>query len=176
VSDEVEGDRVCFCSSAGEHRRTDEASRVARVLVFPEPEHGPAIGFQGFADPGVSLLVGGDLLVPVPAIGGCPGAVDGASVPEAAIDIDGNPATGENDVRPNQPSSGRPDREVHPVSKPHSIEGLSQGELRSSVAPFVRPHDCPTLLWDPLPGGSASIALLGLVATHHLPSSLGLCR
>lgn len=168
--------RVRRCASVRENRGLDEACGVARVLVFPEPEHGPPVGFQGCADPGVSLLVGGDLLVPIQAIGGCTSAMDGASVPKAAIDIDGDPASRENDVRPNQPSSSGSDRKVHPVSETKSMQSPSQGELRSGVAPSVCPHNGSTRLRDSFPGGAASIASRGIVATHCLPSSLGLCR
>lgn len=170
------GDRLRSCASVREDRGADESSGIARVVVFPESEYGPTVGFQGGGDSGVSRLVGRDLLVPVAAVGRGAGAVNGASVPEAAIDVYNDPASGENDVGPNQASSGGTDREVNPISKAQSMQGPSQGELWSGVASSVRPHNGSTLLWDSLPGRPASIASLGIVATHRLPSSLGLCR
>lgn len=163
-------------SAVGEHRGADESSGIAGVVVFPESEHGPAVCFQGSSDSGVSRSVRRDLLVPVVAIGRRAGAVDGASVPEAAIDVYGDPPSGENDVGSNQASAGRSDWEIHPVSETQPMQGLAQGELRSGVAPPVCPHDGSTLLGDAFPGRPASIASLELVATHCLPSSLGLCR
>jgi hypothetical protein len=168
--------RVRRDASVCENSGPDDVSGIAGVVVFPKAEHGPVVGFEGRGDAGISHLVGRDLLVPIPAVGCGPGAVDGASMPKAAIDVYGDPAGGENDVRPNQASSSGADREVHPIPEAKSVQGFSQGELRSGVAPSIRSHDRPTLLWDALPGRPASITSLGIVATHRLPSSLGLCR
>lgn len=138
-------------SSLCPDRCVDELRRPNRVLVRPEAEHSPPIGFQCSGDARVARLVGCDLLVPVRAVGRRAGSVKGAPVPEATIDVDGNPASGKHDVWSDQASSLRSDREVDAISKPKAVESSSQSQLRTSVASPIRAHDRSTLLRDTLP-------------------------
>ncbi len=70
----------------------------ARQLVLPDTDHFPALGAEGAGDEAVAGLVGRNLLPPERGVGLGLGGVLGTTVPEAAIDENGEFQFGENKV------------------------------------------------------------------------------
>lgn len=66
--------------------------------MFPESQHGPALGFQGRVDQFVALSVFVYLAVPELRVGLRPHAMSGTPVPEAAVDENGDSGSWEGDV------------------------------------------------------------------------------
>ncbi len=83
----------------GQGNRTRNGSGgLGRWLVRPEPEYRPAEGSQTVVRVCVPSLVRFDLLPPELRIPFRPCGVLGTAMPEAAIDEDGDLATGESDI------------------------------------------------------------------------------
>ena len=110
----------------------DEVRRALRVLMLPDPEHGPPefdemrVGFS------VTLHVASELGGPPGGVGlGC-GLVLGATVPEAAVHEHGELLPGEQDVC----ASARESRQhrIHPVAQTPRVQESAQGPLGGRVA------------------------------------------
>jgi hypothetical protein len=99
----------------------DAEGGLVRVLVFPDPRHGPAGVMQAFVGVGVPGAVSGDLGRPVPAINVVPSlAMLLAAVPEAAIHEHRHPLGGEHDVG----DAGKPRKRasVDPVAQAATVK------------------------------------------------------
>src|SRR5271166_6595067 len=68
------------------------------IVVLPESQHGPTALPQNLVHTPVSVLVAVDLVTPPVGIGFRGRAVDGAPVPEAAVQEHNEPTTAPNDV------------------------------------------------------------------------------
>lgn len=95
-----------------------------RILVLPDPDDSPASIAQQLVVVAITVDVTLKLGVPVLAVAAWAGSVSGASVPEAAVDEDGQSGAGEDDI-----GSDRPDavfgsnRIVHPVAESSREKG-----------------------------------------------------
>jgi hypothetical protein len=102
----------------------DEIGRALRVLMLPDPEHGPpefdemCVGFS------VALHVASEFEGPPGGVGlGC-GLVFGAAVPEAAVHEHGELLPGEQDVC----APARESRQhcIHPVAQTPCVQESAQ--------------------------------------------------
>lgn len=109
--------------------RGDPVGDFAGVFVFPEPDRGPAKCVQSPVRVGVPRTIGLDLLAPEICIALRPGAVLRATVPETAIDEDGYPCTGENDVG-GAPQPGQ-NWHLETITEALGVQGLTEADLRS---------------------------------------------
>lgn len=58
--------------------------------MFPEPEHGPTLSFEGSSRVNITTLIPFEFPIPPVRIGAGPDPVIGAPVPKAAVDEYGN--------------------------------------------------------------------------------------
>ena len=108
-------------------------------LVLPRPYHAPSGLFEGLVDRTVSGHVPSELGLPVIGVGPRLIAVDGAGMPEAAVDEHGDPDPGERDVHPHYaPRNAK--RQVLAEPQSPAVELGAQRDLRSSVPPRVAAH------------------------------------
>ena len=70
----------------------------AGEVVLPETQDAPAGAAQGPVDEAVAGVVGGEFLFPEGRVAPGLGAVDGAAVPETAIDKDGEAQLGKDEI------------------------------------------------------------------------------
>ena len=78
----------------------EEARLVfAREFVFPNPQHAPAAGADGAGHEAVAGAVGGNLFAPEGGVGFRLRGVERATVPETAVDENGEAVRAENEVR-----------------------------------------------------------------------------
>lgn len=112
---------MTFTRSLGLHDLVDSVCRPDGVIVLPETEHSPAICLQGIRKTCVPRPIGGNLLGPVLMVGSCFGAVIGASMPEASIQVYCDSPRWEDDVRPNETLTGGTDWKVNPVPKSQAV-------------------------------------------------------
>ena len=138
--------------------RDDPVGGHLRVLVLPDPDRRPPCCQQALVGVEITVLVGFDLLRPVPAVGAMPTtAVLGAAMPEAAVDENGDLGTGEDDVGLSGKAWER--APVDAVAQPAPMKDTSERQLRSGVTSGEGTH----LLVDCLTGGERRAPAL-----HHV--------
>lgn len=129
------------------------------VVVLPESQHRPAVLSEDFVHAAVSVPIGVDLLAPPVGIGfGCRG-VDGAAVPEAAVEEHDELTTGPYDVAAELMVGQRP--AVDPVAIAQGVKSPPDLQLDARVCRLLRLH----LSSDMLKRGRE------VLAQRHAPSS-----
>ena len=112
----------------------DLVGDVARVLVLPRPDDTPSGLAQTLVRPSVSRDVGVELGAPPSCVRLRGDGVLRTAMPEAPVNEDSNPGSGESDVR-----TARKGREVHAVTETPAMEFPAQRTLRfGSRRPEVR--------------------------------------
>jgi hypothetical protein len=107
-------------------------------LVFPHPDHVPAVIGQGARVALVARTISVDLgqpPIPVPTRGA---KMEGAPVPEAAVDEDADLGAGEHEVSDATKRGDRP--AVLEEAEPAPMECATEGHFRCRVGPLGRPH------------------------------------
>ncbi len=108
------------------------------VLMFPEPENDPTGILEGLGGLCIPFLVADELRLPVLGVPDRVGAVNRAGMPEATIEVYGDPHSGEDDV-----GAGRKTwewRDIHSVPEPAAMEFATYAKLERRVAATVGPH------------------------------------
>jgi len=129
------------------------------ILVLPCPKNGPTPGRQDRIVSRISRAVFVDLVRPVAGVRlGWQRSVFRASVPEAAVNEEGNPLLREDDVRADGARSALyADGEVDPKSESGSMEPGAHRELERGIASPVRRHDASPRVGDVSPGRASLI-------------------
>ncbi len=110
----------------------DPVGRHLRTLVLPDPDRFAPCSRQPLVGVAITVLVGGDLAWPVPAVGTVlPTAVLGAAVPDAPVDEDSDLGTSEGDV--GLPGEVGQRSSVDAVAQPSTAQNPPQAQLRSRV-------------------------------------------
>lgn len=123
------------------HDHLDPVRGSVGILVFPNPHHQPASGFECSLVAEVTLGIRPQFGLPPRSIRPWQGSVFGTRMPEAAVEIDGDPRSDEDYVRPN--TGHTLDRSMEPKAKPSSVESGAQSDFGRRVPLSRRPH--PTL-------------------------------
>jgi len=118
----------CLSSANG---LEDDLRRRSGCLVLPEPQDQPSSLGEPAVGIGVTLTIGLELRRPPRAVGSRVSLMDGAGMPEAAIDVDGDPLSGKHHIcaAPHTRNRGQ----VDSVAQSSSMQCGSQRELRSRV-------------------------------------------
>lgn len=98
----------------------DSSGYLFWILVFPGPDDLPTSLSQLRVGISVSAPIGLDLPTPEVCIAGGPGCVLGAAVPEATIDEDGHPSSGEGNV--DAPAFVGQDWGIHSVTEATRVQ------------------------------------------------------
>lgn len=126
-----------------DQERNDGGSSLC-VLVLPDSDDAPPCRFEKLIGLEVSCLVPFDLPGPVPPIDvGTPFSVDGASMPEAAVNEDCHSLAAEHYVRTTVQPGKR--SYVDAVSQTCTVEGSSDSNLGIRVRASNRLHATPDL-------------------------------
>ena len=102
----------------------DEIRRALRVLMLPDPEHGPPEFDEMRVSFSVALDVAGELGGPPGSVGLGRGLVFGAAVPEATVHEDGELLPGEQDVC--APTWESRQHSIHPVAQTARVQESAQ--------------------------------------------------
>lgn len=114
-------------------RLLDAVRRDAWILVLPHAQHQPTLFTQQTVTAAIPLPIGVDFVAPPLGVGLRRCAVIRAAVPEASVDLDGEPRPAEEDVWPTWHSA-----DVDPESEPSSVQFGAQRKL------WPRPRCCET--------------------------------
>jgi hypothetical protein len=106
--------------------------------VFPDADDGPATDSQTGVGVPVARDVAPQFLAPPLGVGPRAGTVLGASVPEAAVDEDGDTRPTEDDVRSTAKLGDG--AKIDSVSKAPSVQRTAKSQLRSSIAAGLPLH------------------------------------
>lgn len=114
-------------------------------LVLPGADHLPAGGRERCVNRTIPRDVAGELRAPIGPVRAGHIAVRRAAMPEATVNEDREPRTGEHDVRPDDPMR-RADGQVDPKAQPPAVQLSAKGKLWATVAAAVAPHPCAYLV------------------------------
>jgi hypothetical protein len=114
----------------------NDVSDVDGVLMFPCPDDEPSGLTEAFLRPAVPRDVGVELGPPPVGVRLRGDGVIGAAVPEAAVDEDGDPGTGESNVGP----AGK-GPEVDAVAETTAMQLPAKGEFRLGARRPQRRHE-----------------------------------
>lgn len=106
----------------------------------PEPEDGPPCAFEVSRGLYVTLTIPGDLCAPIGHVGSRRTIVVWATVPEAAVDEDGDSCTGEDDISGSAKAGQWP--KVHSVTQALGMKKVPNSQLRLGVPGSVTLHRC----------------------------------
>lgn len=139
--------------------------------MLPDSDDRPAVRNEVSRVAGVPLPVLLDLRTPVRLIGCGEGSMHGTSMPEASVDENRNLLLRKDDVWPDDPRPGNPDRKVNTESKTGAVQRRSHHQLKRSIASLVGTHDAPTRLRNALPaiGGFPSAVAAGTLGIGMAP-------
>jgi hypothetical protein len=127
-----------FSTLAPVQKPSNSPRCIHRRLVLPDPYDLPSGSFQLGVVQSVPLDVSTDLGAPIVGIGPRARSVVRASVPEAAINKDGQLLTTEDDVRSAAQGCDRP--RVDPISESATMKLGADSQLGTSVALAISPH------------------------------------
>ncbi len=118
--------------------RNYDVRRSSRCLVLPDPQDAPSHLRQHTVRVSVTGRVGSKFRGPPPSVGARLCSMDRASVPETAINHDGDPGTSERDVDRPTPLPGN--RVSNSVTQPTTVELAAKRYLGGRVLPPCRRH------------------------------------
>lgn len=141
----------------------DELHSIRCRDVLPDAEHPPSLGPRHGGRLRIALDVPREFRFPVLGMRDRNHPVLGASVPEAAVDEDGETSSGEDDVRPTALIA--PGREIDAVPVSARVQELTNRQLGSGVPTPIRLHRLRSARGTG-PGAS------GRLAASHFPSPI----